>query len=498
MGAGRDPAGWNQDSRRAVDAVPGGTPRSPVSWVDVMDDLRPIHSLLTAGLAAVLVVACGSASPASPTSPASVAPASAAPAMSAEASPLFHPVGASLDGRMLLLGRPGEPDLQAVVAGSNEIAMTVPFGAADADWGRIVSVARKGDGTEVHEVDVSSGASGQPLQVDGAWRLPTIGTDALPVGRSANGSVVVLVPASDAPYGTGSMSRFLVLKEGAQLGWTVGRTIELKGSFDFDALSPDGSILYVVQHLDAGPGGRYQVRSVDVATGSMDDAPIVDKTTPAEPMAGSPLTQLRRANGFVLTAYRGPEHPFIHLLSSGEKWAICIDLPSTGASDAAAAKDWGLVEAPDGHSIFAVNASLGLVADLDLNDLTVRRTGRITGPTAAADGAGAAAEGPVIVLAKFGHDSGGSIGSRAVVTSDGTTLVAGGRDGLAGIATKDLSTSWRALPGASVRSLAMSPDGQVAFALLATGKVTAVSVADGAVIGDVGTGGYDRLVGVAG
>ena len=119
-------------------------------------------------------------------------------------------------------------------------------------------------------------------------------------------------------------------------------------------------MLYLVQHLDSGPGGRYQVRSLTVASGLLDDAPITDKRFVDEPMAGRPMTQLRRADGLVLTLYDGAEHPFIHALSSVEKWAICIDLPADTSSDAAAAKDWGLVQSDDGTTIFAVNVTLGL------------------------------------------------------------------------------------------------------------------------------------------
>lgn len=72
---------------------------------------------------------------------------------------------------------------------------------------------------------------------------------------------------------------------------------------------------------------HYQVRSIDVATGRMDDAVVVDKANTGEEMAGRPVIQLRRADGMVLTLDRGAEHPFIHALSSRERWAICIDLP---------------------------------------------------------------------------------------------------------------------------------------------------------------------------
>src|SRR4029077_6581286 len=115
----------------------------------------------------------------------------------------------------------------------------------------------------------------------------------------------------------------------------LATTIELRGAFEFDALSPRGAVLYVVEHLD-GQTGRYQVRAVDVATGLLRDQVIADKRNIDEAMAGWPIAQLRRPDGVVLTLYRGLEHPFVHALNTAEAWAVCLDLPANGASDAAA------------------------------------------------------------------------------------------------------------------------------------------------------------------
>ena len=82
-------------------------------------------------------------------------------------------------------------------------------------------------------------------------------------------------------------------------------------------------------------------------------------------MAGYPLGQLRRADGSVFTLYRGPDSPFIHALNTTDRWALCIDLPATGASSEVAAGDWGLAQSADGSSIYAANATLGLVLEID-------------------------------------------------------------------------------------------------------------------------------------
>ena len=244
-------------------------------------------------------------------------------------------------GGLLRRARP-----RVIFAGTNEELMTLPLGATDPDWTRILSVTPGATTTAILETSLTSGPNGPVLTIDGRWRLPTIGGDAIPVGRSANNATFVLVEDRSRVRGPSTDSRFVVLRAADGLGWEVARTLELRGALDFDALSPNGAVLYVVEQLDPENTGRYQVRSIDLASGVMDAMPIADKRLIDEAMAGKPITQLRRADGLVLTLYLGPDHPFVHALNSADQWAVCIDLPPGGADDAAAQKDWGLSERP--------------------------------------------------------------------------------------------------------------------------------------------------------
>ena len=198
--------------------------------------------------------------------------------------------------------------------------------------------------------------------LDGAWAPPTIGDDPTPTGLSADGKTLVLIPAGD-PDPARTTSRFAIVPfppiEGAPE--LAPRVVELPGALDFDAISPDGRILYVVQHLD-GEGG-YQVRAVDLPAGTMRPDIITDKRNLGEAMAGWPLAQLRSPSGMVLTLYRGTDHPFIHALNTAEAWAVCIDLP--GGEDATDERDWGLAASTGWGSLLAVNATRGLAVDLD-------------------------------------------------------------------------------------------------------------------------------------
>ncbi|HEY8631630.1 MAG TPA: hypothetical protein VIL50_00655, partial [Candidatus Limnocylindrales bacterium] len=276
----------------------------------------------------------------------------------------------------------------------------------------------------------------------------------------------------------------------------LATVIELRGHFEFDALSPDGNILYVVEHLD-GQTGSYQVRAVDVATGKLRDGAIADKRNIGEAMAGWPVGQVRRTDGVVLTVYRGPEHPFIHALNTIDAWAVCIDLPATGASDTAAAADWGLAADPAGRSVYAINATLGIAAEINATDLVVERTASLQTASIGGPTSGGSAGAPSIVLAKFGHDEVGAAG-RVVVSPDGETVWAAGANGVVAIATRDLSVSRRMLGGTAVDRIAVAPDGSTVFALLhAGGRIVALDAATGRNLGDVPGSGFDRLLAAA-
>jgi hypothetical protein len=386
----------------------------------------------------------------------------------------------------LLVGKATEPGLHLIQATTGEAMLDLPAGAmATTDWGREIVATPAGATTTVRDLIVETGLGGPQLVIDGAWRLPTIGYDPTPVGLSADGSTAALVEATPAAAAAGrAVSRFAVLHVVPLEG--PARIIELPGSFDYDAISPDGSILYVVEHLAGEPEGRYQVRAVDVATGVMRDAIIADKRNINEAMAGWPIAQIRRPDGLVMTLYRGAEHPFIHALNTAEAWAVCIDLPGAHAHDAKAALDWGLAAAPDGAAVFAVNATLGMVEDISPSDLLVRRSVAVQ-PLAGAS----------IVLAKYLHGGSGPVGRRVVVAPDGRTIYAAGAAGILVIDTDHLVVAHRFLDGTSVAGLELTPDGLTLVALDSVGRIQLLDAASGAIVGTVPVDGFDRLLAVA-
>ena len=436
--------------------------------------------LLAASMAAYLVVGCaGAASPPPTTTPAS-SPATPEP------STATRPAGLGFEGRdaIVVAGLASKPGLMAVQASTGDLMASLPDGVPTGPaWGSLatVSVAANGATTTIADVIVQPDLPEETsIELEGSWALPAIGNDPIPAGLSADSHTLILVQGGADDPGRAT-SRFAVVPFPPISGAPdlAPRVIELPGALDYDAISPNGRILYVAEHLD-GDGG-YQVRAVDLPGGVMRDAPIVDKRNLDEEMAGYPLGQVRSPGGLVLTLYRGHDHAFIHALNTAEAWAVCIDLP--GAVEADTAEDWGLAASPDWRTVVAVNDSLGLAVDIDPSELVARQTVRI------------AAGGPVIELAKFGHIDGGPVGPRVVTTTDGSTVFAAGATGVVRLGS-DLSVDGRLLEDVSIRGLGLLPDGATLFALLGDGRIVAVDAASGRLVGEVPGSGYDRLAAV--
>jgi hypothetical protein len=380
-----------------------------------------------------------------------------------------------------------DPDLRVMLDATLEDIYELPVGVPNETWGSIVTATPGERTTVVERLIVQPGFDRWTQEIDGRWVLPTVGLDPIPVGVSADRSMIVLVEA-DAEHGVGgadgTVSRFAVVDGRLPLAYEP-RIVELHGAFDFDALSPDGRLLYVAEQVLGPLEARYQVRAVETATGVMRDGIIVDKRNIDEEMAGWPVDQLRRPDGMVMTLYRGADHPFVHALSSVEAWAVCIDLPTRGFDEVDAVDDWGIVSLGAGKGDLAVNATLGIVVDIHPNDLTIRRSVDFE-PSAAA----------AFRLAKFGHGELGPAGRRVIAAPDGASVFAAGDGGVIRIGTADLDVQQRYLTGTSVESLASTPDGATLFALTATGgRIARLDVATGEVEGWVGDGGFDRLLG---
>lgn len=141
-------------------------------------------------------------------------------------------------------------------------------------------------------------------------------------GLSPDGTTLVLAPA---PKGGGlaAESRLLVLDAKTL---RTRRTVVLPGDFSFDALSPDGRTLFLIQHTSAVDFQRYRVRAYDLVHGRLRPQAIIDKTEPN--MSGYPVLRLTgpgAASVYTLYAHQGGE-PFVHALDTVHARARCLDV----------------------------------------------------------------------------------------------------------------------------------------------------------------------------
>ena len=163
----------------------------------------------------------------------------------------------------------------------------------------------------------------EPVRLAGQWRLSNPLDGGAPEGLTPAGALALTgVSAAGG-------SRFAVLTP----PYARPTVVDLPDGFSYDALSPNGSRLYLIERLPPAGSDHYQVRWYDVPGGRLDDAVVVDKTQIGELMAGRPVSRARSADGaLVATLYeRSGEPPFVHLLNTVDAFARCLDLPASAA-----------------------------------------------------------------------------------------------------------------------------------------------------------------------
>lgn len=198
--------------------------------------------------------------------------------------------------------------------------------------------------TSVARVERRGGLLRRSWHLRGRFHLPAVAYDGSPGGLSADGRTLVLSRSLPARAYPPRLTRFAILDTQRSFRWrrpgqpprfrNVASFVSLRGHYSFDAISPDGSTLYLVHHhLPPSSGAayitNYEVRALDLESGKLLPRPIVDPEEPDEKMQGLPVTRAASPDGrWAYTLYDGDGHePFIHALDTVGRRAVCIDLP---------------------------------------------------------------------------------------------------------------------------------------------------------------------------
>jgi hypothetical protein len=179
---------------------------------------------------------------------------------------------------------------------------------------------RAGRGTRL----IESARYGGPLRerrLAGSFAIPAVAYDGSPGGISADGrSLVLISPRTRYPR---KRTTFAVVDAGRL---TIRRRISLRGDFSFDAISPDGRTMYLIQYSPRDVAD-YSVRAYDLRARRLHPDPVVDPSESGEPMTGIPVTRATSADGrWAYTLYSSQPHPFVHALDTARRTAVCIDL----------------------------------------------------------------------------------------------------------------------------------------------------------------------------
>lgn len=211
-------------------------------------------------------------------------------------------------------GSPYSPGLVSGWSGVGAQSSGVRFVAFGMPKSTIVAAVRARDGQVL-----------QSKIVRGFYGVPLVSYDGTSGGLSGDGSSLAL--ASYGPYpGQAGKTRFALLSTRTL---RVLRQVVLSGSWSFDAISPDGSMLYLVEHISAGQNPRYRVRSYDLRARRLIRGAIVDRLENESVMDGRPVTRATSSDGrWAYTLYAREKHePFVHALDTVREEAFCIDLP---------------------------------------------------------------------------------------------------------------------------------------------------------------------------
>lgn len=194
---------------------------------------------------------------------------------------------------------------------------------------RYVTMPANGN-TVVARVNPHGGRILASRLVRGTFTIPAVAYDGSAAGLSADGRALVLIqprvsfPRAQTPLMVVDARRLRTL-----------RVVRLRGDFSFDAISPRGSLLYLIEYVSPTDPTRYRVRAYDLATNQLLARPVVDPREPGERMGGSPLTRATSPNGrWAYTLYDGAgKTPFVHALDTSTRSARCIDLDALSGTN---------------------------------------------------------------------------------------------------------------------------------------------------------------------
>jgi hypothetical protein len=187
--------------------------------------------------------------------------------------------------------------------------------------GKVAFITRAGANSTRLIEHARYGGPVRERRLRGSFSIPAVAYDGSPSGLSADGRKLILIsPRKRFPR---IRTTFAVVDTRTL---KARRHIALRGDFSFDAISPDGRTMYLIEYSSRDVL-NYAVRAYDLRAGRLLRTPVVDPEEPDEAMQGIPVTRIADVDGrWAYTLYDNGRHSFVHALDTSRRTAVCIDL----------------------------------------------------------------------------------------------------------------------------------------------------------------------------
>jgi hypothetical protein len=229
--------------------------------------------------------------------------------------------------------------------------------------------------TQLLRIDQHGGDITGTRAIKGAFTIPLVAMDGDSAGLSADGSTLALItprtsyrrlPRKETTF------RIVDVQESGRLH--PREPLTLRGDFSFDALSPDGRTMYLVEYISRDYND-YAVREYDLTRGRLlkDPVQFSHEVEPGE-MRGLPMARATSPDGrWAYTLYNGGgqarDDAFIHILDTVEGVSHCIELPDINGREA-----WNVqLELPSNGDALNLLRGGSLVARMDTKTYAVTK-----------------------------------------------------------------------------------------------------------------------------
>jgi hypothetical protein len=180
-----------------------------------------------------------------------------------------------------------------------------------------------GAATSVQKIDRHGGRVLGHVSVPGTWGIPLVAFDGTAEGLLGDGRTLLLAQPLFSGQTLRKSTSFKLVDVRTL---KVRGTVRLPGAFSYDALSPDGHYLYLIEYVSPEDPSLYRVRVYDLRQGRLLARIVADKRSWTTGMQGSPVARVWK-DGWAYTLYGGNARPFIHALNTTGVEAVCINLP---------------------------------------------------------------------------------------------------------------------------------------------------------------------------